>query len=117
MKKLTPSAYITRSKWIVVLIVAFILVVFGRTVETPSLIKSAIVLGIGIDFDEQTKEFDVSAQSVLVGIAGGQDAKATYALYDARERPLRTLLTKSRAKWGLSCRLRTATCCLYPQTC
>ncbi len=101
MKKLTPSAYITRSKWIVVLIVAFILVVFGRTVETPSLIKSAIVLGIGIDFDEQTKEFDVSAQSVLVGIAGGQDAKATYALYDARGKTIADALDKISRKMGL----------------
>ncbi len=101
MKKLTPSAYITRSKWIVVLIVAFILVVFGRTVETPSLIKSAIVLGIGIDFDEQTKEFDVSAQSVLVGIAGGQDAKATYALYNARGKTIADALDKISRKMGL----------------
>lgn len=101
MKKLTPSAYITRSKWIAVLIVAFILVVFGRTIETPSLIKSAIVLGIGIDFDEQTKEFDVSAQSVLVGIAGGQDAKATYALYDARGKTIADALDKISRKMGL----------------
>lgn len=101
MKKLTPSAYITRSKWIVVLIVALILVVFGRTVETPSLIKSAIVLGIGIDFDEQTKEFDVAAQSVLVGIAGGQDAKATYALYDARGKTIADALDKISRKMGL----------------
>ena len=84
MKKLAVSSYVARTKWAVILIIAIILVVFGRTVETPSLIKSAIVLGIGIDFDEQTKEFDVSAQSVLVGIAGGQDAQATYAMYNAQ---------------------------------
>ena len=90
-----------RTKWAVVLIIAIILVVFGRTVETPSLIKSAIVLGIGIDFDEQTKEFDVSAQSVLVGIAGGQDAQATYAMYNAQGKTIADALDNISRKMGL----------------
>lgn len=101
MKKLAVSSYMARTKWAVVLIIAIILVVFGRTVETPSLIKSAIVLGIGIDFDEQTKEFDVSAQSVLVGIAGGQDAQATYAMYNAQGKTIADALDNISRKMGL----------------
>lgn len=101
MKKLAVSSYVARTKWAVILIIAIILVVFGRTVETPSLIKSAIVLGIGIDFDEQTKEFDVSAQSVLVGIAGGQDAQATYAMYNAQGKTIADALDNISRKMGL----------------
>lgn len=101
MKKLAVSSYVTRTKWAVILIIAIILVVFGRTVETPSLIKSAIVLGIGIDFDEQTEEFDVSAQSVLVGIAGGQDAQATYAMYNAQGKTIADALDNISRKMGL----------------
>lgn len=101
MKKLAVSSYVARTKWAVILIIAIILVVFGRTVETPSLIKSAIVLGIGIDFDEQTEEFDVSAQSVLVGIAGGQDAQATYAMYNAQGKTIADALDNISRKMGL----------------
>lgn len=101
MKKLAVSSYVARTKWAVILIIAIILVVFGRTVETPSLIKSAIVLGIGIDFDEQTEDFDVSAQSVLVGIAGGQDAQATYAMYNAQGKTIADALDNISRKMGL----------------
>lgn len=90
-----------RTKWAVVLIIAIILVVFGRTVETPSLIKSAIVLGIGIDYDKESGDFDVSAQSVLVGIAGGQDAQATYAMYNAQGKTIADALDNISRKMGL----------------
>lgn len=101
MKKLAVSSYMARTKWAVVLIIAIILVVFGRTVETPSLIKSAIVLGIGIDYDKESGEFDVSAQSVLVGIAGGQDAQATYAMYNAQGKTIADALDNISRKMGL----------------
>lgn len=101
MKKLAVSSYMARTKWAVVLIIAIILVVFGRTVETPSLIKSAIVLGIGIDYDKESGDFDVSAQSVLVGIAGGQDAQATYAMYNAQGKTIADALDNISRKMGL----------------
>ena len=101
MKKLAITSYMARTKWAVILIIAIILVVFGRTVETPSLIKSAIVLGIGIDYDEESGNFDVSAQSVLVGIAGGQDAQATYAMYNAQGKTIADALDKISRKMGL----------------
>lgn len=101
MKKLAVSSYVARTKWAVILIIAIILVVFGRTVETPSLIKSAIVLGIGIDYDKKSGDFDVSAQSVLVGIAGGQDAQATYAMYNAQGKTIADALDNISRKMGL----------------
>lgn len=101
MKKLAVSSYVARTKWAVILIIAIILVVFGRTVETPSLIKSAIVLGIGIDYDRESGDFDVSAQSVLVGIAGGQDAQATYAMYNAQGKTIADALDNISRKMGL----------------
>ena len=101
MKKLAVSSYVARTKWAVILIIAIILVVFGRTVETPSLIKSAIVLGIGIDYDKESGDFDVSAQSVLVGIAGGQDAQATYAMYNAQGKTIADALDNISRKMGL----------------
>lgn len=101
MKKLAVSSYVARTKWTVILIIAIILVVFGRTVETPSLIKSAIVLGIGIDYDKESGDFDVSAQSVLVGIAGGQDAQATYAMYNAQGKTIADALDNISRKMGL----------------
>ena len=71
MKKLNISSYLMRTKWFVLLTIAIFLVVFGRMVETPSLSKSAVVLGIGIDYDKATSQFEVSAQSVLVGSSSG----------------------------------------------
>lgn len=41
-----------RTKWFMLLTIAIFLVIFGRMVETPSLSKSAVVLGIGIDYDK-----------------------------------------------------------------
>ena len=101
MKKLFVPSYIARTKWAVVLIIGITLIIFGRTVESPSLIKSAIVLGIGIDFDEENAEFDVTTQSVLVGIAGGQDSQSTYALYDAKGKTIADALDKISRKMGL----------------
>lgn len=101
MKKLFVPSYIARTKWAVVLIIGITLIIFGRTVESPSLIKSAIVLGIGIDFDEESAEFDVTTQSVLVGIAGGQDSQSTYALYDAKGKTIADALDKISRKMGL----------------
>lgn len=101
MKKLFVPSYIARTKWAVVLIIGITLIIFGRTVESPSLIKSAIVLGIGIDFDEESGEFDVTTQSVLVGITGGQDSQSTYALYDAKGKTIADALDKISRKMGL----------------
>lgn len=117
MKKLFVPSYIARTKWAVVLIIGITLIIFGRTVESPSLIKSAIVLGIGIDFDEESAEFDVTTQSVLVGIAADRTRNPLTPFTTQRGKPLRTLLTKYREKWGFWCLLPTATCFSCRKTC
>ncbi len=76
MKKLNVTSYALRTKWIVVLLSLLFLLVFGRTVNSPALTKTAIVVGIGVDFSEQDRQFVVTTQSVQtlsnVNGSGGQ---------------------------------------------
>lgn len=64
MKKLNVTSYALRTKWIVVLLSVVFLLIFGRTVNSPALTKTAIVIGIGVDFDSAKSEFEVTTQSV-----------------------------------------------------
>ena len=64
MKKFNVTSYALRTKWIVVLLAVTLLLIFGRTVNSPALTKTAIVVGVGVDFDEKTREFEVTTQSV-----------------------------------------------------
>ena len=101
MKKLNISSYLMRTKWFVLLTIAIFLVVFGRMVETPSLSKSAVVLGIGIDYDKATSQFEVSAQSVLVGSSSGDTSETSYVCTTAKGNSIAGAMDVISRKTGL----------------
>lgn len=101
MRKIKISSYIQRTKWIIIIIIAAILILFGRTVETPSLTKSAVVLGIGVDYSQDTKEFEVTTQSVLVGASTGDTSQTTYNTYTGKGKTIAGALDDVSRKMGL----------------
>ena len=90
-----------RTKWFVLLTIAIFLIVFGRMVETPSLSKSAVVLGIGIDYDKATSQFEVSAQSVLVGSSSGDTGETSYVCTTAKGNSIAGAMDVISRKTGL----------------
>lgn len=101
MKNATLPSYLMRTKWFVFLLVAIVLIIFGRTVDTPSLIKSAIVLGIGIDYYEDTLEFEVTAQSAIVGSSSGDTTDTRFIAYTARGKTIAGAMDGISRKMGL----------------
>ena len=101
MKKQTIPSYLARTKWFVFALIALILIVFGRTVETPSLTKSAVVLGIGIDYQEDTSLFTVSAQCVLVGSSSGDTSETTFNTYSSSGNTIAGAMDGISRKMGL----------------
>ncbi len=101
MKKTTIPSYLMRTKWFVFLLVAIVLIVFGRTVDTPSLIKSAIVLGIGIDYIEDNDTFEVTAQSAIVGSSSGDTTDTTFNTYTAEGKTIAGAMDGISRKMGL----------------
>lgn len=101
MKKSPAMSYLTRTKWIIVLFIVLFLVVFGRTVKSPSLTKTAIVLGVGIDFDDQTRLFEVTTQSALMTSSSGDSAETTYATFTAKGETISAALEDISLKMGL----------------
>lgn len=101
MKKAFAPSYLLRTKWFVFLLIALLLTVFGRTVETPSLTKSAIVLGIGVDYDAQSALFEVSTQSVLVGSSSGESTTTSYVTYTANGKTIAGAMDSISRKMGL----------------
>lgn len=101
MKKATVPSYLLRTKWFVFLMVAVLLTIFGRTVETPSLTKSAIVLGIGIDYSFDNAEFEVSTQSVLVGSSSGESTSTSYVTFTANGKTIAGAMDSISRKMGL----------------
>ena len=101
MKKQTIPSYLARTKWFVFALIALILIVFGRTVETPSLSKSAVVLGIGIDYAEDTSLFTVSAQCVLVGSSSGDTSETTFNTYSSSGNTIAGAMDGISRKMGL----------------
>lgn len=101
MKKPTLTSYLARTKWFVFAIIAIVLIVFGRTVETPSLTKSAVVLGIGIDYTEDTSTFNVTAQCVLVGSSSGDTSETTFNTYSASGKTIAGAMDGISRKMGL----------------
>lgn len=101
MKKKTLPSYLARTKWFVFALVAIILIIFGRTVETPSLSKSAVVLGIGIDYDESSSIFNVSTQCVLVGSSSGDTSETTFNTYSATGNTIASAMDAISRKMGL----------------
>lgn len=101
MKKQAVPSYLARTKWFFFALVALILIVFGRTVETPSLTKSAVVLGIGIDYKEDTSLFTVSAQCVLVGSSSGDTSETTFNTYSSSGNTISGAMDGIARKMGL----------------
>lgn len=101
MKKLKISSYLMRTKWFVFFAIAVTLIVFGRLVETPSLSKSAVVLGIGIDYDESEETFEVSTQAVLVGSSSGDTSQTSFVCTSAKGGTIAGALDVIARKMGL----------------
>lgn len=101
MKKLNVSAYIMRTKWFLFLMLSIFLIIFGRMVETPSLSKSAVVLGLGIDYDESASRFEISAQSVLVGSSSGDTSETSYICMSASGNTIAGAMDSIARKMGL----------------
>ena len=101
MKKLNVPSYLLRTKWFVFFLIAVFLIIFGRMVETPSLSKSAVVLGLGIDYDESTTLFEVSTQAVLVGSSSGDTTQTSYVCTSAKGNTIAGALDVIARKTGL----------------
>lgn len=101
MKKLNISHYAMRTKWIVLVVVSVTLAVFGRLIEVPSLNKSSIVLGVGIDYIKGENLFEVSVQSVLVGASSGDTSQTTYNNYTGTGKTVAGALDDISRKMGL----------------
>ncbi len=102
MKRLRITSFITKTKWVIILITTIFLVIFGRVVTTPALTKSAIVVGVGIDFDAKQEVFDVSAQIVMVGSSVGDTSSPTqYVTYAQTGKTVAYALDSISQKAGL----------------
>ncbi len=101
MKRFKLSNYIMRTKWVVLVICSLFLAIFGRLIEVPSLTKSSIVLGIGIDYIVESQEFEVSIQSVLVGASSGDTSQTTYNNYTGIGKTVAGALDDVSRKMGL----------------
>ena len=102
MKKLNIPSYLARTKWFLLLIAVLLLIVFGRTVNSPELTKTAIVLGAGLDYSEETEEFIVTTQSVLMASSATEGAGQTsYNTYTAKGKSIASALDDISRKMGL----------------
>ena len=102
MKKLDIPSDLLRTKWFVFFLVAVFLIIFGRMVETPSLSKSAVVLGLGIDYDEAASLFEVSTQAVLVGSSSGDTTQTSYVCTSANGNTIAGAMDIIARKMGLT---------------
>lgn len=101
MKKIDISKTLSKTKWLVILLVTIVLIIFGRTVDPMSLTSAAIVIGIGIDYSEG--EFTISTQSVLpTNSSAAQSASATnYDLYTEKGRTITEAVDRISQRMGL----------------
>ena len=87
-------------KWLVILISAVILTVFGRVIDNKSLTQSGIVVGIGIDY--QQDKYEVTVQTVSVsGSAGTDKTSSNYLTYSATGSTLTEAINSISEKLGL----------------
>ena len=102
-KRLNIPKHLLYSKWIILVFIAVFLVIYGRTVNSPSLTKTQIVLGIGIDYLSEERMFEASTQSMIVASTyGGGDAKTTYNVYTSKGRTVAEALDGISRKIGLN---------------
>ena len=88
-----------RTKWLVALIAAAVLLFFGRVTNIRPLSQSALVIGVGIDLADNG--FDVSALSVVVSGGDGSTASETYVVTSAQGATVSEALDKISQKMGL----------------
>ena len=88
-----------RTKWLVALIAAAVLLFFGRVTNIRPLSQSALVIGVGIDLADDG--FDVSALSVVVSGGDGAAASETYVVTTAQGATVSEALDKISQKMGL----------------
>lgn len=94
------SNNIFSKKWLVILISAIILTIFGRVVDNKSLTQSGIVVGLGIDFQEE--QYMVTVQTVSVsGSAGTDKAISSYLTYSAKGATLTEAINSISEQLGL----------------
>ena len=87
-------------KWLVILVSAIILTTFGRVIDNKSLTQSGIVVGLGIDFQDDL--YDVTVQTVSVsGSAGTDKATSSYLTYSAKGATLTEAINSISEKLGL----------------
>ena len=103
MKRLKISSYFLRTKWAILLVIAIILIVFGRMIESPALTKTGIVLGAGIDFLPETQEFVVTAQNVIMASSSSESGgQTTYSTYTEKGKSISSALDSISRKMGLT---------------
>lgn len=87
-------------KWLVILLSAMILTIFGRVIDNKSLTQSGIVVGLGIDFKDE--QYEVTVQTVSVsGSAGTDKAVSEYLTYSAKGSSLTEAINSISEKLGL----------------
>ena len=102
MKKINIPSYLMRTKWFLILLAVLALIIFGRTVNSPALTKTAIVLGAGLDYSEEDGEFIVTTQSVLMASSSSDSAgQTTYNTYTSTGKTIAEALDDiSRKRYG-----------------
>lgn len=89
-----------RRKWILIILIAAVLIFFGRIVDNKALTQSALIIGLGID--KTGNSYSVSAQSVLVASGtGDSQAAQSFAVYSADGSTISEALDKISQKMGL----------------
>lgn len=103
MKKIKLSSYFLRTKWFVILVIAIVLIIFGRTVDSPALTKTAIVLGCGIDYSKEQSEFIVTTQSINMASSSMESSgQTTYETYTCNGKTISSALDDISRKMGLT---------------
>ncbi len=87
-------------KWLVIVITAIVLVIFGRVIDNKSLTQSGIVIGIGIDFKQG--EYEVTIQAVAVsGSAGSDKSETNFLTYTSKGQTISGAINSLSEKLGL----------------
>lgn len=85
------------------MVIAIILVIFGRTVDSPALTKTAIVLGAGIDYSADSGEFIVTTQTIIMASSSmDSSGQTSYETYTCNGRTISSALDDISRKMGLT---------------
>lgn len=102
-RKLNIPSYLMRTKWFIIFLAVLALIIFGRTVNSPELTKTAIVLGAGLDYSEESGEFIVTTQSVLMASSSSEGAGLTsYDTFTSTGKTIAEALDDISRKMGLT---------------